>query len=129
RSHEMRCPEQGGEGHRSWLGLGQVPRSGDPCLEQGSSSGPVVCVGRSRDGPLFSQGLADIGFGGLDPTFERVDRGKRRVCCEVYVRALSQSSRPHPIPAGWRVLRIPAETALSYEHLMAIVRPAVGLEE
>ena len=31
--------------------------------------------------------------------------------------------------AGWRVLRIPAETALSFEHLMAIVRPAVGLEE
>ncbi|MEM7493704.1 MAG: endonuclease domain-containing protein [Pseudomonadota bacterium] len=31
--------------------------------------------------------------------------------------------------AGWRVLRIPAETALGFEHLMAIVRPAVGLEE
>ena len=32
------------------------------------------------------------------------------------------------VAAGWRVLRIPAETALSFEHLMAIVRPAVGLE-
>lgn len=31
--------------------------------------------------------------------------------------------------AGWRVLRIPAETALSFQHLMAIVRPAVGLED
>ena len=31
--------------------------------------------------------------------------------------------------AGWLVLRIPAETALSFEHLMAIVRPAVGLDK
>lgn len=32
------------------------------------------------------------------------------------------------VAAGWRVLRIPAATALSFEHLMALVRPAVGLD-
>ncbi|MEM1087135.1 MAG: DUF559 domain-containing protein [Pseudomonadota bacterium] len=31
--------------------------------------------------------------------------------------------------AGWQILRIPAETALSFEHLMRIVRPAVGLQD